>query len=395
MSESTLMPTYARLDVAFESGQGVWLTDTQGEQYLDAISGIGVCNLGHSHPGVTEALCEQAKKLIHTSNLYGIPNQQALADKLIAISGMEKAFIANSGAEANEAAIKLARLHGHRKNIELPTIIVAERSFHGRTMATLTASGNRKVQAGFEPLIRGFVRAPFNDIVALENIAKNNTSIVAILIEPIQGEGGIHIADDEYLRQVRALCDQHDWLMMLDEIQSGLCRTGKWFTYQHAQCLPDVLASAKALGNGMPIGACLVRDKAASLFGPGNHGSTFGGNPLACKVALEVLNILEKEGLTEQAHNRGQYLTNRLNETLQQHETVKEIRGRGLMMGVELNYPCGHLVQDALDAKLLINVTAERVIRLLPPLIISEQECDIIADTLAKIIPQRQDAGAA
>lgn len=395
MSESTLMPTYARLDVAFESGQGVWLNDTQGEQYLDAISGIGVCNLGHGHPAVTEALCGQAKKLIHTSNLYGIPNQQALADKLIAISGMEKAFIANSGAEANEAAIKLARLHGHRKNIELPTIIVAEHSFHGRTMATLTASGNRKVQAGFEPLVRGFVRAPFNDIAALENIAKNNTSIAAILIEPIQGEGGIHIADDEYLRQVRALCDQHDWLMMLDEIQSGLCRNGKWFTYQHAKCLPDVLTSAKALGNGMPIGACLVRDKAASLFGPGNHGSTFGGNPLACKVALEVLNVLEQENLAEQARNRGQYLTNRLNETLQQHETVKEIRGRGLMMGVELNYPCGHLVQDALDAKLLINVTAERVIRLLPPLIISEQECDIIADTLAKIIPQRQDAGAA
>lgn len=387
MTQPALMDTYGRQPVTFVRGEGVRLFDAQNNSFLDAVSGVAVNALGHCHPAVTKAIVEQAGQLVHTSNLYHVQRQNELAEKLCAVSGMENVFFCNSGAEANEAAIKLARMHGHSRNIDIPHVIVMEQSFHGRTLATLTASGNRKIQAGFEPLVRGFTRAPYGDIKALETIAKNNDSIAAVLVEPVQGEGGVHPMPDGYLQALRTLCDQHDWLLMLDEVQTGNGRTGKYFAYQHTEVLPDVVLTAKGLGNGVPIGACLARGKAASLFKPGNHGSTFGGNPLACAAGLAVVNTL-CDGLMEQVAEHGQYLQDSLRAQLGKNKHVKAIRGQGLMLGIELDAPCGGLVAKALAQGLLINVTAERVVRLLPPLIISKQEIDELLAALCPLIQQ-------
>lgn len=380
------MATYNRLPVTFDRGEGVWLWDTNGTRYLDALSGIAVCGLGHAHPAVRDALCEQAGRLIHTSNLYGVAEQERLGALLTEQAGMDRVFFANSGAEANEAAIKLARLHAHRRGIENPAILVAEHSFHGRTLATLSATGNRKVQAGFEPLVQGFVRVPYDDLDAIETAAANRPNIVAILIEPIQGEGGIRLPSDDYLVRLREICDRSGWLLMLDEIQTGMGRTGRLFAFQHAGIQPDVVTLAKGLGNGMPIGACLARGAAAEVFSPGSHGSTFGGNPLACRVGRAVLETLIDENLTENAAAQGAYLLDSLRAALGETQGLVEIRGRGLMVGIELDRPCGELVGRALDAGLLINVTAERVIRLLPPLIIDRAQIDELVATLTGLI---------
>ena len=382
------MSTYKRLPVTFERGDGVWLWDTDGKQYLDALSGIAVCSLGHANTKVADAICSQSRQLLHTSNLYGITNQAQLGDELCRIANMDKVFFSNSGAEANEAAIKLARLYGHNKGIDLPTIIVAENSFHGRTMATLTATGNKNAHAGFEPLVDGFVRVPFDDIEAIEKVAAENKNIVAVLVEPIQGEGGIRIPATDYLDKIRALCDQHDWLMMLDEIQTGVCRTGKWFAYQHSNSIPDVMTSAKALGNGMPIGACLARGKAADVLQPGTHGSTFGGNPLACATGLAVIAEMAANDLAANAMIKGERLVQGLKNALKDNDMVSDVRGQGLMIGIELKQPCTELVQQALEMGLLINVTAGNVIRLLPPLVIGTNEIDQIVDTIAALIKQ-------
>jgi len=380
------MATYNRLPVTFDRGEGVWLWDTNGTRYLDALSGIAVCGLGHAHPAVRDALCEQAGRLIHTSNIYGVAEQERLGALLTEQAGMDRVFFANSGAEANEAAIKLARLHAHRRGIENPAILVAEHSFHGRTLATLSATGNRKVQAGFEPLVQGFVRVPYDDLDAIETAAANRPNIVAILIEPIQGEGGIRLPSDDYLVRLREICDRSGWLLMLDEIQTGMGRTGRLFAFQHAGIQPDVVTLAKGLGNGMPIGACLARGAAAEVFSPGSHGSTFGGNPLACRVGRAVLETLIDENLTENAAVQGAYLLDSLRAALGETQGLVEIRGRGLMVGIELDRPCGALVGRALDAGLLINVTAERVIRLLPPLIIDRAQIDELVATLTGLI---------
>ncbi len=380
------MATYNRLPVTFARGEGVWLWDTEGRRYLDALSGIAVCGLGHAHPAVTAALGEQAGRLIHTSNLYRIAEQERLAALLTQVSRMERAFFANSGAEANEAAIKLARLYAHRRGIESPSILVAEHSFHGRTLATLSATGNRKVQAGFEPLVQGFVRVPYDDLEAIEIAATNRSNIVAVLIEPIQGEGGIRIPAEDYLSQLRALCDRNGWLLMLDEVQTGMGRTGRLFAFEHAGIQPDVLTLAKGLGNGVPIGACLARGPAAEVFTPGSHGSTFGGNPLVCRVARAVIETIQTERLAENAAAQGEYLLDSLRAALVQTSGVIEVRGKGLMIGIELDRPCGELVRQALAAGLLINVTAERVIRLLPPLIINPDQVDLLVGTLAALI---------
>jgi len=389
----TLMHTYSRLPVTFEKGDGVWLWDSNGKQYLDALSGIAVCGLGHAHPTVAKAICQQASKLIHTTNIYGIAHQQTLGDKLTALAGMDNVFFGNSGAEANEAAIKIARLYGHSKGIDQPTIVVMEGSFHGRTLATLSATGNRKVQAGFEPLVSGFLRVPYNDLDAIATVAKNNHNVVAVLVEPIQGEGGIRIPDDDYLPGIRQICDDNGWLMMLDEIQTGMCRSGKWFAHQHFDgqansARPDVMTLAKALGNGVPIGACLARGVAAEQFKPGNHGSTYGGNPLVCYTALSVIDTLEKDNLASRATEVSERILAGFRENLAGIEGVTEIRGRGLLLGIELDRPCTELVKIALDSGLLINVTSENVIRLLPPLIISDEEADQLVTTLSKLISQ-------
>ncbi len=381
-----LMTTYASLPVAFERGEGALLWDTEGNQYLDAISGIAVCGLGHAHPAVTKALCEQAAKLVHTSNLYQITRQQQLAETLVLLSGMERVFFGNSGAEANEAAIKLARLYGHNQGIDQPTIVVMENSFHGRTLATLTATGNRKVQAGFEPLVPGFVRVPYNDMEALQNVASRNPNIVALLVEPVQGEGGVNIPDDDYLDNIRALCDEHHWLMMLDEIQTGMCRTGRWFGFQHGKGCPDVMTIAKALGNGVPVGACLARGKAAEVLQPGNHGSTFGGNPLACHVAMAVIKTMQDQDLASRAEALGKKFLRELRGKLADNPHVTSVRGKGLMIGVELDMPCGGLVGLAMTRGMLINVAAETTVRLLPPLIITDEEADTIIDTVCSLI---------
>ncbi len=380
------MPTYARLPVTFKKGEGAWLWDTHDQRYLDALSGIGVCGLGHAHPAVAATLAQQGSTLIHTSNLYHIPQQQQLADQLMRLSGMEQAFFTNSGAESCEAAIKIARLYGHNKDITTPTVVVTEGSFHGRTLATLSASGSRKVQAGFEPLVQGFVRAKFNDIDELREIAKNSGDTVAILVEPIQGEGGINVPDDHYLTAVRELCDEYGWLMMLDEVQTGICRTGKWFAWQHSDIRPDVVTLAKGLGNGFPIGACLVSGPATNVLQAGNHGSTFGGNPLACSVALTVLQTMEKEQLAARAEQLGERLRTNLTQAFAEETGVAAIRGKGLMIGVELDRPCGVLLKDALEAGLLISIQADNVIRLLPPLIISDEEADEIVARLKTIV---------
>jgi acetylornithine/N-succinyldiaminopimelate aminotransferase len=381
-----LMSTYKRLPIQFERGEGIWLWDTEHRQYMDALSGIAVCGLGHAHPAVTKAITGQAGKLVHTSNLYGIPLQEQLAERLCTLANMDRVFFSNSGAESNEAAIKIARLFGHSKDIDCPAIIVMENSFHGRTLATLTATGNRKVQAGFEPLVRGFIRVPFNDLDAIRAVAANKSDTVAVLVEPLQGEGGINIPDAGYLEGIRKLCDENDWLMMLDEIQTGMGRTGKWFACQHDDIQPDVITLAKALGNGVPIGACLARGKAAEMMQPGSHGTTFGGNPLACSAALAVLDTMEQEQLVMQAAERGQQLLDGFNMTLQSREGVTEIRGRGLMIGIELDRPCTELVGKALSQGLLLNVTAERVVRLLPPLITTEKQADMIVEQVSDLI---------
>lgn len=383
---STLMNTYSRLPVTFVRGEGVWLWDDQNVRYLDALSGIAVCGLGHCHPALTRAICEQAATLVHTSNLYHVKNQELLADRLTSLSGLDKVFFCNSGAEANEAAIKLARLHGHNRGIDLPTIIVMERSFHGRTMATLTATGNRKTQAGFEPLLTGFVRAPYDDLAAVEQIAANNQNVVAILLETYQGEGGVNFPQANYLQGLRQICDQRDWLLMLDEVQCGLGRTGTWFAFQHSQILPDVMTLAKGLGSGMPIGACLASGQAADVFQPGNHASTFGGNPLACKAALATLEVIEQEELLANAITIGEFMRAQFKQHLQKWQDVLKIRGQGLMMGIELPIPCGELVHEALQQHLLINVTSEKVVRLLPALTMRQDEAEQVVAGVSAII---------
>lgn len=380
------MHTYARLPVAFVRGEGAWLYDETGTPYLDALSGIAVCGLGHAHPAVQAALADQAATLLHTSNLYRIPLQERLGERLCTQAGMDKVFFGNSGAEANEAAIKLARLYGHQRGIELPEIVVMENSFHGRTLATLTATGNRKVQAGFEPLVRGFVRAPYGDVEALRTIAANRPGVVAILVEPIQGEGGIRIPPESYLRDLRALCDEFGWLLMLDEIQTGMGRAGRWFAHQLAGIRPDVMTLAKALGNGVPIGACLARGPAAEVFAPGNHGSTFGGNPLACRAALAVVDTIESHGLVERAAALGSRLLDALRARVGGLPGVVEVRGCGLLLGIELDRPCGELVGRALEERLLINVTAGNVIRLLPPLILDDAQAERLVDSLGSLL---------
>lgn len=383
---ASLMSTYGRLPVSFVRGEGYWLEDSAGRRYLDAISGVGVNALGHAHPAVTEALCRQAGQLIHTSNLYNVELQQALADRLCSVSGMERVFFCNSGAEANEAAIKLARLYGHSRGVERPAIAVMERAFHGRTLATLTASGNRKIQAGFEPLVSGFVRAPYGDLDALHSIARNNPEVVAVLVEPIQGEGGLQMLPAGYLRELRTLCDQYGWLLMLDEVQTGNGRTGRYFAYQHEGIQPDVVTTAKGLGNGLPIGACLARGAAATLFQPGNHGSTFGGNPLACAAGLAVIDTLLDQRLIDNAAARGEQLRQGLQQGLEGQPGFVEVRGCGLMVGIEFNRPCGELVAEALATGLLINVTSDRVVRLLPPLIIDAAGVELLLGLLMPLL---------
>ena len=380
------MNTYQRLPVTFVKGSGVWLWDNDGNRYLDALSGIAVCGLGHCHPALAKALSHQAETLIHTSNLYHIENQELLAERLALLSGMDKVFFCNSGAEANEAAIKLARLYGHHRGIELPTIIVMEKSFHGRTMATLTATGNRKAQAGFEPLLTGFVRVPYDDLVAVEQIAANNKNIVAILVETYQGEGGVDFPQVNYLDGLRRLCNQNNWLLMLDEVQCGIGRTGKWFAFQHSNSSPDVITLAKGLGSGVPIGACIAKGPAAEIFKPGNHASTFGGNPLVCKAALTTLEVIEQDHLMQNAVSMGDLMRNRFHEKLANWSNVIKIRGQGLMLGIELPIACGELVKEALAAKLLINVTSERVVRLLPALVITQVEAEEIVDKTSSLI---------
>ncbi len=380
------MNTYSRLPITFVRGEGVWLWDESGKRYLDALAGIAVNTLGHAHPKLVKAICEQAGSLIHTSNLYRIGNQELLADRLAAISGMDNVFFCNSGCEANEAAIKLARLHGHRKGVESPSIIVMDQAFHGRTLATLSATGNRKVQAGFEPLVSGFVRVPFNDLETVRQIGEHDRSVVAVLVEPIQGEGGINVSTMEYLRGLRDVCDKFGWLLMLDEVQCGIGRTGNWFVYQHAGILPDVMTLAKGLGSGVPIGACLARGAAAGVFKPGNHGSTFGGNPLASGAALATLAIIEEEGLMANAVNMGALIRDGIAEGLGDVAGIREIRGRGLMIGVELDRACGELVTQALERHLLINVTVDNVVRLLPPLNLKADEARQIVSILAPLI---------
>nr|WP_242475466.1 aspartate aminotransferase family protein [Thiohalocapsa halophila] len=381
-----LMATYGRLSVSFERGEGAWLWSDDGRRFLDALSGIAVCGLGHAHPGVRAAICEQAAQLVHVSNLYRIPSQETLGERLCAAAGMERVFFANSGAEANEAAIKLARLLAHGRGIQRPEILVMENSFHGRTLATLTATGSRKAQAGFEPLVSGFVRVPYDDLGAVETAAGNRANIVAVLVESIQGEGGIVMPSAGYLAGLRELCDRHGWLLMLDEVQSGMGRTGRLFAHQHEGILPDVMTLAKGLGNGVPIGACLARGEAAGVLGPGSHGSTFGGNPLACRAALAVLDALEADDLPARAGAAGERIRSGLRDGLADLSGVVAVRGRGLMIGVELDRACGELVATALDAGLLINVTAQRVVRLLPPLIIDDAQAEQIVSTVVRII---------
>jgi acetylornithine/N-succinyldiaminopimelate aminotransferase len=383
---SALMQTYARLPVTFSHGEGVYLYDTQGRRYLDGISGIAVNGLGHAHPAVTAAIREQADKLVHTSNLYRIEAQEQLASALTLQAGMDSCFFGNSGAEANEAAIKLARLYGHNRGIDKPAIVVLVGAFHGRTLATLSATGNRKIQAGFEPLVSGFIRAPRNDIDALRQIAANNPGVVAILAEPIQGEGGVNPLEQDYLQAARGLCDEHNWLLMLDEVQTGNGRTGTYFAYQGLDLVPDVVTTAKGLGNGVPIGACLATGQAAHVLGAGQHGSTYGGNPLVCAAGLAVVNTINEQGLCANASAMGQLLTDTLLADSAAAAQIKEVRGRGLMLGFELQRDCPELVQRGLEAGLLINVTAGNTVRLLPPLVINEQEVRELAGGVARLI---------
>ncbi len=381
-----LMQTYARQPVAFVRGEGAWLFDENGDRYLDALAGVAVNALGHAHPRLVRALCEQAGHLIHTSNIYHIREQERLAERLCDLSGLERVFFCNSGAEANEAAIKIARLHAHNRGIENPAIVVMEKSFHGRTMATLSATGNRKVQAGFEPLVTGFVRVPFGDAEAVAALAAHHKNIVAVLVEPFQGEGGVQIPQADYLAQLRRICDDNAWLLMLDEVQTGIGRTGTWFAFQHGDIKPDVMTLAKGLGAGVPIGACLARGVAAETFVPGKHGSTFGGNPLACVAALTTLQVMEDDKLLDNAAALGAFIRADLLHRLEGVAGVVEVRGQGLMVGIELDRPCGELVARALERKLLINVTNDTVVRLLPPLVLKREEAALLTEQLAGLI---------
>jgi acetylornithine aminotransferase len=382
------MNTYARQNITFTHGEGAWLWDINGKRYLDGLSGIAVNTLGHAHPRFTAALSAQIGKLIHTSNLYQVREQELIADKLCELSKMDEVFLCNSGCEANEAAIKLARLYGNQRGIDTPTIIVMEKAFHGRTLATLSATGNRKVQAGFEPLVKGFVRVPYDDIDAIRQVAQHTPNIVAILVEPIQGEGGIRTPDIHYLQNLRKICDEHEWLLMLDEVQCGLGRTGKWFAFQHTGIMPDVMTLAKGLGSGVPVGACLAAGKATGTFKPGNHGSTFGGNPLASTAALTTLNIMEQDQLLAHADKLGTWLKQQFTSRLGNVKGVVSVRGQGLMLGIELDRPCGELVGKARDQGLLINVTADSVIRLLPSLIFSQAEAQQLLDILCPLVTE-------
>lgn len=387
---SHLMNTYARQPVSFVKGDGVWLYDAEGNRYLDALAGVAVNGLGHAHPKLVKAISDQAAKLIHVSNVYHINEQEALADKLCEISGMDKVFFCNSGCEANEASIKLARLYGHNKGIKSPEIIVMEKSFHGRTLATLSATGNRKTQAGFEPLVSGFVRVPYDDVDAVKQVAANNPNVVAILVEPVQGEGGINIPHDAkgYLEQLRAICDAHGWLLMVDEVQTGIGRTGTWFAFQHTNIMPDVMSLAKGLGSGVPIGACVARGIAAETFTYGKHGSTFGGNPLATAAGIATLKIIEEDDLRAHAKAMGDVICDGFKAAFVNESGVVAVRNAGLMIGVELDRPCGELVKRALEEKVLINVTADKVVRLLPPLVINQVEAEHLVAVLVKVIKQ-------
>ncbi len=388
-----LMTTYGRLPVTFTRGEGSWLWDDAGNKYLDTFSGVAVCGLGHAHPAVADAICDQARTLMHTSNWFGIANQSALGRELTALTGMDNVFFSNSGAEAVEAAIKLARLYGHERQIDKPAIIVMENSFHGRTLATLTASGNRKVQAGFEPLVSGFVRVPFNDLAAIRTVAESDKNVVAVLAEPVQGEGGINIPDADYLPTLRRICDEQQWLLMLDEIQSGMGRSGQWFAYQHHNILPDVCTLAKGLANGFPIGACLASGRAAALFTPGKHGSTFGGNPLACRAALATLEVMRRQNLPAQAAANGSYLLQLLRDRLKDKVQVTTVRGLGLLLGIQLDRPCSAITQMGLRRGLLLNVTAESVVRLLPALTASRDELQLMAEGVCATIEEFLQAG--
>ena len=383
---AAVMPTYGRIPVSFVRGEGSYVFDDTGKRYLDGLTGIAVCGLGHAHPKVAAALAEQASTLLHTSNLYRIPSQERLAVRLTEIAGMDNVFFCNSGAEANEAAIKIARLYGHSREVDAPAVVVVENSFHGRTMATLTATGNRKAQAGFEPLLAGFVRAPYDDIPSLEKIAANNKNVVAVLVEPVLGEGGIRIPDPDYLDGLRAVCDANDWLLMLDEVQTGNGRTGRYFAFQHTNIVPDVVATAKGLGNGMPIGACMARGVASEMLVAGTHGSTFGGNFLACAAANVVVDELTEGGLIERAGELGERMQARFRDALRGNNRVKEIRGVGLMLAVELVEPCTQLINEAVERGLLLNVAADTVIRLLPPLTMSDGEADTMVDMVVGLI---------
>ncbi len=381
-----LMQTYARLPVAFVRGEGAWLFDEQGEKYLDALAGIAVNGLGHAHPRLVSALCEQAGRLIHTSNLYQVREQERLAQRLCSLSGLDRAFFCNSGAEANEAAIKIARLHAHNRGIENPAIVVMEKSFHGRTLATLSATGNRKVQAGFEPLVTGFVRVPFGSAEAVAALASHHKNIVAVLVEPFQGEGGVQIPQADYLAKLRQICDENAWLLMLDEVQTGIGRTGHWFAFQHGNLLPDVMTLAKGLGSGVPIGACLARGVAAETFVPGKHGSTFGGNPFVCTAALTTLQVMEDDLLLENAAKIGAFIRADLLQRLEGVAGLREIRGQGLLIGIDLVRPGGDLVKRALAETMLSNVTNDTVVRLLPPLILTHGEAALLTEKLAALI---------
>ncbi len=382
---TAIMPTYKRFDVAFTHGDGARLYDAAGKEYLDALCGLAVTGLGHAHPRVTDAISSQAAKLLHTSNLYEIGEQQRLAKRLTSLSGMDNVFFCNSGAEANEAAIKIARLFGHSKGVAAPTVVVMDNSFHGRTMATLTATGNRKVQAGFEPLLGGFARVPFNDAEAVRRIAENDDAVVAVMVEPILGEGGIDIPDAGYLATLRALCDECGWLLILDEVQTGNGRSGRFFCYQHEDILPDVVTTAKGLGNGVPIGACLARGEAAGVLVAGTHGCTFGGNPLSCAAANAVLDELEG-GLIDRAAALGGRMLGALRESLSGSNLVKDIRGKGLLLAVEANEPCPQVATQAMERGVLLNVTQDTIIRLLPPLTLSDEEADQIVATVVELV---------
>ena len=383
---SHVMNTYARQPVAFVRGQGVWLYDEAGKKYLDALAGIAVNTLGHNHPRLVRALGEQIGRIIHTSNLFQNPLQEAAADRLAEITGLDEVFFCNSGLEANEAAIKVARKYGHDRGVAEPAIIVMEKAFHGRSLATLSATASRKVQAGFEPLVPGFARVPFDDFAAIKKVAESNRNVVAVLVELIQGEGGINICHPEYLHGLREICDANGWLLMLDEVQSGVGRTGKWFAFQHSGVKPDVMTLAKGLASGVPIGACIAAGPAAGVFKPGNHGSTFGGNPLACAAALVTLDIIEQDNLMANAVAMGQFIHDGFAAQLKGVAGVRDIRNMGLMIGVELAYPCEELVKSALAAGLLINVTNDNVIRLLPPLVIKREEAAQIVAILSPLI---------